>query len=288
MKQKLIHYWFRIKAILGEIRHGSTIKLNEEYYKYVCKKFRKYLSQLPTYKHTHRYSKKVWWCWLQGEDNAPELCKRCLESLRTELKDREIVIITNENYNQYAKLPEYIISKYEKGFITHTHFSDLLRIQILAENGGTWIDSSVYCTKYDKHLFDRDLFAYSNYWRNDDSMKLSSWFITSEVGNPIINTTRDLLFEYWRKNNSLVHYFLLHFCFTLACEKYADDWDKVPTYSNIPPHILQFELAKKYSKERAQEIRDGSSMHKLNQHFDQNSFAKDSNYMSIINGEWGK
>ena len=32
----------------------------------------------------------------------------------------------------------------------------------------------------------------------------------------------------------------------MAAEKYSDIWNKIPTYSNINPHIMQFELNNKY------------------------------------------
>ena len=270
--------------------HGA--RLNSEqlqnkkhwiYLLYLEKKYKKFLNKLEIYKNSNEFSNKVWWCWLQGEENAPDLNKACLNSLRENLKDREIIIITEENYSQYIELPEYIISKYKKGLITKTHFSDILRIELLVKFGGTWIDSSVLCTSYDSAYFDKNLFVYQNWKRGDEAILISNWFITAEKHNPILLTTRDLLYEYWRKNDFVIHYFIFHFFFTISAKKYEEQWNAISRFSNIPPHILQFELFDKYSEERFNQIAKMSSFHKLNQKLDFNKASPESNYYYIIN-----
>jgi len=239
------------------------LRFNYAWYSYYKKKYKKYLYELPVYSDEHEYSKTVWWCWMQGEENAPDLYRANLNSLRKNLSDRDIQVITKNNYYNYVTLPEYIIEKYDKGLITHTHFSDILRAQLLIEHGGTWIDASVLCTSYNKSFFDRDLFMFKNYMRNDNSMEISSWFITAEKNNPILRTTQDLIFKYWDTHDYLENYYLFHILFTISCEKYSLNWKKVSTFSNIPPHILQFELLDDYNEERYAEIVEMSSVHKL-------------------------
>ena len=41
-----------------------------------------------------------------------------------------------------------------------THFSDLLRLELLIKYGGTWVDASVLITKYTKDYFNKDLFFF--------------------------------------------------------------------------------------------------------------------------------
>ena len=66
---------------------------------------------------THEYSDIVWWCWLQGEDNAPPVVQACLASLRKHLSGKKIIVLTEENLWDYAQFPEYIVTKYQKGII---------------------------------------------------------------------------------------------------------------------------------------------------------------------------
>ncbi len=258
----------------------KDVNSNWKYYKYLKKKYANKVNK--GLKGTHQYSNKVWWCWLQGEENAPELNKACLKSLRKHLKDREITIITNENLNEYIEIPEYIVKKHKKGLISHAHFSDIIRLELLIKYGGTWIDSSVYCTGYDKYLFDRDLFAFSSDRRNDNSIKSSNWFITSEINNPILIATRDLLYDYWKKHNFLIHYYIFHFLFTIVTEEYKKEWSQVPVVSNIPPHLFKDELLKRFDQERFEYIKKMTSFHKLNQKIDFSKAENDSFYNYII------
>ena len=42
--------------------------------------------------------------------------------------------------------PEWLLEKKDKGIITKTHMSDLLRLKLLGQYGGIWLDSTFYCT----------------------------------------------------------------------------------------------------------------------------------------------
>ena len=263
-------------------------------YKYIEKKYKKILINMPNKKGTNKFSNKVWWCWLQGEENAPELQKECLKSLRRHLKDREIIVVTNDNLYNYIEMPQYIKEKYEKGIISNTHFSDLLRLQLLIKYGGTWIDSTAYCTRYDKLLFDKPLFVYKNcnnmWYANKNSFNAEpiiadSWFITSEIGNPILETVKDLLFIYWKKNNYLIDYFLIHYFFTLTVNyKYKKIFDNSITIPNLLPHILQYECLNKYNENRLNEIKKQSAFHKLTHKIEASKISEDSFYNHIIKG----
>lgn len=259
---------------------------NRRCYKRLSRKYGDFIAALPDYEGGGHTSRTVWWCWFQGEENAPELTRACLRSLREHLKDREIVVITEENMYDYIDFPDYIKEKYRKGIISRTHLSDLIRLQLLIKYGGTWIDSSVYCTGYNKiseSFFDKDLFVFSHWKRGDIYCRLSNWFITSGIGNPLLMATRDLLFEYWRRENRVEDYFIFHLFFTMATERYPDEWKKVHRFSNVPPHILQFEITDKFDEERFNEIKLMSDFHKLTQKADFSECKGDTFYDHIIN-----
>ena len=94
------------------------------------------------------FNDTIWICWLQGIDKDPSLIKRCYKSIKDNFKDSKIVV--DESYiNDYVELPSYIMEKDGKGIITKTHFSDILRLELLSQYGGTWIDGTVYCRGWD-------------------------------------------------------------------------------------------------------------------------------------------
>ena len=94
----------------------------------------------------------------------------------------------------------------------------------------------------------------------------SSWLIAARSNNPILCLTRDLLYEYWKSHDYLVHFFLVHLFFALAARKYKDEWDNIPMYNNRSPHTMMFELGDTFSEERWEELKKMSSFHKLTRH----------------------
>ena len=48
-------------------------------------------------------SNKIWMCWWQGLDSAPEIVKACVESVRRNAGGREVIIITDKNVSNYVK-----------------------------------------------------------------------------------------------------------------------------------------------------------------------------------------
>lgn len=135
---------------LGRRPHENAVYYSNYKFYYVLKKrYRRVLRKLAVYEERDIPNEKiVWWAWLQGEDKAPELCKRCLASIRREMTDYQINVVTEDNMWDLITVPDYIRRKYEKGIISKTHFSDILRTCLLIEHGGVWIDSTVYCTKF--------------------------------------------------------------------------------------------------------------------------------------------
>lgn len=229
---------------------------------FLRKIFNKLLKDIPKYNHTHIYSNIIFWCWLQGKNNISNISLSCLNSVYKNCKKyHNIKMITENNMLKYIKLPSYIIEKYNKKYIGKAHFCDLLRIELLIKFGGTWVDSTILITKYDESFFRKDLFFFSKI--NDKYSAGSNWFITSEKGNPILKTTRDLLYEYWRINNKAIDYFFFHIFFKMACEKYFNDFQKVKKYSSKKNHEMSKYLFKKFQKKKYEQIVSKISIHKL-------------------------
>ena len=227
----------------------------------LIKKYKEFLMNLPHYNHSNMRSKKIFWFWFQGEKNASNLVKVCLNSVFRNCKSHEINIINKKNVNEYVHFPHFIINKLKKKSISITHFSDLLRLELLIKYGGTWIDSTVLITKYNDIFFNNDLFFFQTTKQIHSAG--SSWFITAEKESPILRTTRDLLYQYWSKNSHLFHYFLFHFFFKMAYDKYQKEYKNMPNFLSSIAHKLQWELFNPFNKTKYKEILKNSSIHKL-------------------------
>lgn len=231
-------------------------------------------------------SNKVWVCWMQGMENAPELVQKCYESLKANLKDRDIILITAENRKDYATLPEYIEDKYRRGIITHTHFSDLLRVELLCKYGGTWIDSTVYCSgeNVPKYFFDSPFFIFQNLkpGANGSTLNISSWFMTTWSNQRLLLAIRELLWSYWEKKDRLVDYFLLHHFITIVAEHYEDDWKQIVQFSNSFPHVLLLMLFEPFNQEKWDAVTEACPFHKLAYKRSAEDMAKAGTYYQYI------
>lgn len=206
--------------------------------------------------------------WLQGEDNAPDICKACLASLRYWHPDKKIITLDQSNISDYVTLPDYIERKHNQGIIDNTKYSDLVRLQLLIEYGGTWIDSTVYCTgrSHDEYVMHLPLFVY----RGDSplhplqpTIPISSWFIVSDPHNPILELTQKLQFKYWEDYDYVIHYFFFHMLFRMAARVYIDEYSKIPFMSNNPPHAMQRAMYDDYSDESMKYLAGVSDFHKM-------------------------
>ena len=160
----------------------------------------------------HKRSKIIWFCWLQGIENASEVVKVCYRSLTRHLgiagqarnEGYEVKVIDEKNWREYIDLPDYIIRHREKKQIPPAHFSDLLRLELLIKYGGTWIDSTVLCTginndNHNVNYLDADLFMFQ-YTRPGSSEwgGIGKWFISACADNPVLTVLREMLLAYWR------------------------------------------------------------------------------------------
>ena len=241
-------------------------------------------------KKIHEKSNKVWVCWFQGLENAPELVKKCYKSLQANLTDREIILITSENMDQYVKFPKFILEKWEKGYITNTHMTDLLRLELLIYYGGMWIDSTVLCTRkieeISEYYFDSDLFFYQllKPGRDGQAQLISSWLMSAKTNNKILIMTRYLCYEYWKKNTKMMDYFLLHDFMSIALEHNPDEWNKVIPRDNATPHILLLRLFDKYEERLWNSVVEQTPFHKLTYKFDEcQTNLSNTFYQYIIN-----
>lgn len=237
----------------------------------LSKEYRQFISEYVPQKGESKINRTVWICWLQGIENAPDLVKACVNSIKNKLPGFKIVILTDENLGDYISLPDHIIDKYKKGIISRTHFSDILRISLLARYGGLWVDSTVLCTdgKFAERIISLPLFVYKvmELDRNEEKATIcSSWLMAAQSTNNIMLLTRDLLYEYWKTHNYEKHFFIFHIFFAMAARKYRTEWESVPMFNNCSPHTLMFELGDTYSEQRWKEIEMISSFHKLTRH----------------------
>ena len=200
------------------------------------------------------------------------------------MPEKDIVFLSEDNISEYVKFPDYIQKKYESGNIGFAHYSDLLRITLLCQYGGLWIDSTVLCTSKEMatYISELPLFVYKqvDLTRVDQQpLAASNWLISGFSNNKILLVTRDLLYAFWKDHKCVTDYFIFHIFLKLATEKYEKLWEEVPSFYNAAPHTMQFELNHKFDASRWDQLIQISGFHKLNHH---NAYSKDDTVYKYI------
>lgn len=225
----------------------------------------------------HEHSNKVWVCWLQGMEKAPDIVKKCYQSLLDNLNGKEIVLLTDENYKDWVSFPNHIQEKIDNGTISRTHMTDLLRLELLEHYGGTWIDATVFCSgkNIPSFIWDSDFFIYQIMKPGLDghAQRTSSWFLNSCTNHPIVLLVKELLYEYWKNNTKIVDYFLIHDFMELAIEAYPEEWKEVIPVSSSIPHILLLRLGEQYNESVWNAVKEMTPFHKLSWKFSEKQLA---------------
>lgn len=236
------------------------------------------------------YQGKVWLCWWQGIDNAPALVQRCVESIQRNVKEHDVIILTDENYRRYVDIPDWIVEKYHNGIISRTHFSDLLRLCILAEHGGLWLDATFYCAHPIDEYVELPLFSIKRPGYDHRSVAcgmFANYSLSCSYNlRYVFSTIRDYWFEYWRTNDFLIDYLLTDYFIVLA-QKHNPAIAQA--FSNIKPNNprcddLVKSLASPFDQRLWDELKSDTSLFKLTwkQQFPSVVEGKDTFYARLL------
>lgn len=163
----------------------------------------------------------IWVCWWQGIDNAPTIVKECIKSIQTSAGGKQVILLDENNYKNYVKIPEFIEEKKNKGIISRTHYSDYLRVELLAEHGGIWLDSTFFCKNVDfDSIFKLPVWSIKRPDYGHLSIACGS-FANYSLGCNFANRKffaiiRDYLSEYWKKYDYMIDYLFLDYLIVLA------------------------------------------------------------------------
>jgi hypothetical protein len=146
--------------------------------------------------------KKIWTYWDNPEfphKPLPKSVKMCMESWKKFNPYYEIVLLTKKNYKGYITIPPDIQ--------THPHFNDspqrfadLVRLYVLEEHGGIWIDASVLVKEpFDDWLFTRpaEFVGYHTKSYNVDEKipVIENWFLAANKGSNFIKQWKNEFLE---------------------------------------------------------------------------------------------
>lgn len=225
----------------------------------------------------------IWFCWWQGLENAPELVQANYLNLKKIFPNKNIIFLDKTNYTQYITFPDWFVKKWELGIIDNTKVSNLLRIKLLYEYGGLWLDSTVYISskKLPRYIFDVPFFMYSENGIGEIRTG-ATWLMSSYTNNPLLKLTEELYLEYWKRENELMEYFLITFCLRMAKEYFYEIWNKMPKIPANNEILLANCLFEEFDKDYYNDICEITHIHKLSFKESKELYKKDNTYYKHI------
>jgi hypothetical protein len=143
---------------------------------------------------------KIFALWLQGEEAAPPLVRMCLLRWRRLNPNYDLEVLDLSDAKELLK--EFPI---DVGRMRPQALSDVLRLKLLRDRGGVWVDATTFPTSpLDQWLpgvTGTGFFAFQGHRRPLD---VDSWFLAAEVGHIIPGLWWEEIERYWSQPRKLI------------------------------------------------------------------------------------
>lgn len=209
--------WSGLVNILGrmkmwKVQHSVEICKRKKVEKFLSKEFNiheimKEAVESVNFTRNQNGLNRIWVFWYQGIEKAPDIVKACIASIREYCTNYDVIVLDKDNIGEYYVPIEAIQEKLKDRYITLTHFSDILRMNLLDSYGGIWIDATIFLTgDVFKSKSFYTLKGYFDSWCVSEG-KWTIFFMGGE--NPYLYRFLTIAFnKYWQKHDMQIAYFL--------------------------------------------------------------------------------
>ncbi len=202
-------------------------------------------------------------------EKAPLIVKTCIDSIIEKNPDCDVIIIDENNYKRYTDIAPIILEKFRNNLITVTHFSDILRFNLLKRHGGLWLDSTIFINNgIDKNVFDTPFFTL-RFPKHGTDLFPAIWtiFIIGGHRNRMIFQYMDECYlRYWEEKDYQYDYFLTDYMLRAAYKNNIDGFRDFIDMQELPfpgLHELYIHRFDVYSKQHFEEIVGNNTFNKL-------------------------
>ena len=204
---------FRTNRIyrLVEAKNKFILSRLEESYLFLIDKYK----SIPN-KNTNNVlsnERNIWVMWWQGEQEAPPIVRMCINSIRKNSNGAKVTVITKYNYTDYISIQDYIIEKQEAGYISFAHLADIMRVFLIAEHGGLWLDSTIYVSKpIPDYIFAKSFYSLHSIHSKtpfvaDD--RFYTFVLGGTTASNLFMFEKEFFAEYCKENDVMIDYYLL-------------------------------------------------------------------------------
>lgn len=264
-----------IDGLIPPEKHPFYIRTVEVYVDHFMESIvDKYHRWKPEEKQTSKIEKvPIWCCWWQGVEQMPELVRMCNDRLRQLIptEEAELHMITQDNYRDYVDIPSHIIKKFESGKMTITALSDVLRVALLAQYGGFWIDSTVFISDhFPVEFIQNDFYAQRMFnpvkWKHEACKgRWCGFLMGGKAGNIIFLLLRDAFFTWWETHDSVIDYVILDYFLLAGYKQLPAIREQIDGVPNNNPDVFEMYkvLNEPYTPELYAQLTSRTNLHKL-------------------------
>jgi len=251
------------KKYIGENPRGKVLVREFE------KKFVQKIKDFNFEKTPGKSAEILWQFWTPNKVlGTPDIIKACINTVEKHKGDLQHILVDIKTIQNYAELPGFIYDLYNSGKMKPAHLADLLRIELLHNHGGIWLDATGYMTaEVPKKIRDLDFFMF-HVMRNGKPVVpyMQNCFIRADKNSPLLNGWRELCLVYWKNNDFAVEYFVHQIMFYSMVKKdseMAKLYAKMPLVDQKETHHYAGRMSAKFDMNEFEKISQTSFFQKL-------------------------
>lgn len=208
----------------------------------------------------------IWVCWWQGEEQMPEMIQQCYKLLLLNSNGHPVRLITKDSYHDYIQLPEIVLKRLNAKEITFTFLSDVLRVSLLAQYGGVWLDATYWVTR--PLDFGQARFFSIRQTRFKGGIANFRWTPHClGVGSPyyVFGFIKECFSFHLTLHKTIVTYLLIDQIINIAYKEFPDFRQLVDNLPDTEPHIyiMPWLFNQKFDKEKLKEVLESTPLLKL-------------------------
>lgn len=235
----------------------------------------------------------IWVMWWQGISNMPPIVKACYDNLKS-VSSQKVVLITKSNYHEWIEIPSYIVRKMNEGFISITHFSDIIRMALLEQYGGLWVDATMYIKCIPEEALHSYLYTLHSPGMFPNFINRGEWstfLMSTNIKHcRLYGIIRIILLQYWKTHSEAIDYLFLDYLIRIITDYHCEikkHINNMPINSHY--YDLNLSINDGYNNHRAQEMMNSSVFQKLTykkEFFLIDKYGNETNYSKIISGHY--
>lgn len=277
-KEYIKEFGVRIFAIAGFTRVLRKLKLNHTVKSYERFKYNSIIRWLDkrygeevdkaiagyTSHYKIQEDSPIWIFWWQGEETMPPIVRSCYKSVLRNAEKHPVILITENNIAEYVDIPQYIYEKIREKKMTLTHFSDILRENLLYKYGGIWMDATIYMTApVSKEMYEYEYYSIKGAF---EEWEWTGFFQAAGKGNVFAKAVSHLFNCYWKEHDCLISYLLID-CFLAVARKHSTAIDRMikdlPQKDSSIFLLNDQYLDKSYDVNEIKALSNKTNLHKL-------------------------